>query len=130
VRRLDLGQSPLTSARMDSEVGARHEELDLRETIETDVSADEHTECGALPFDESHERLAALVNDRAFAATTEGQCVIEWLRRHATRGCEFQWLVDAVPLSRTYVVAELARECVAAWSAIAELAEQRARRSR
>jgi ParB-like chromosome segregation protein Spo0J len=130
VRRLDLGQSPLTTARVDSEVGAGPEELDLRETIETDLSADEPAACGALQFDESHERLAALVNDRAFAATTEGQCVVDWLRRHATRGLEFQWLVDAVPLSRTYVVAELAKECVAAWSAIAELAEERARRSR
>lgn len=70
-----------------------------------------------------------VVEDRALRSSEEGRRLTEWLTKHAVTRADWQDFVEAVPVSRAYVIADLARTIAESWGEFAKEMERRARGS-
>jgi hypothetical protein len=75
-------------------------------------------------------RIEDLARDQALTSSPDGRRMLDWLRSRAVSDTEWATFTEAVPLSRVYVVADIARNCSAAWIELAESLEHRARPQR
>lgn len=92
-----------------------------RRLVERSVSARaEHTP-GPSPTD-------VLGADASLVNAPNGQALLAWLQRTEVRDEEWESLLDELPLSRLYVVAEEARRRAQTWSRMASDAETLARK--
>ena len=57
-----------------------------------------------------------------------GSEFLAWIATHDIDGADWQPFVDDLPLSRLYLVAEVARAIAGRWTEFAEALEHRARR--
>lgn len=85
--------------------------------VEDDIVADE-------------DILEPVRNDVALRSSEEGRALLDWLEARVIGASTRRVHVDAVPLSRCYVLADIARRIAANWSAFAEDLERRARGGR
>jgi hypothetical protein len=68
-----------------------------------------------------------VAEDRALRSSEEGRRFTEWLMHHAVTRADWQDFVEAVPVSRAYVIADLARTVADSWAEFAKEMERRAR---
>jgi hypothetical protein len=69
-----------------------------------------------------------LERDTALNSNDDGRSLVAWLAERTLERSEWEGFVDQVPLSRLYVVAEVARTRAGCWIEFAEALESRARR--
>ena len=72
--------------------------------------------------------VGRVTDDTTLRSGDAGQKLVEWLEAKALRREDWEPLVESVPLSRLYVVADAARACAAAWTEFADALEARSRR--
>lgn len=70
-----------------------------------------------------------VAEDRALRSSEEGRRFTEWLVQHSVTRADWQEFVEAVPVSRAYVIADLARTVADSWAEFAKEMERRARGS-
>jgi hypothetical protein len=73
--------------------------------------------------------LSAVVADAAITSSAPGRKLLDLLARHDLDHEEWTDLVESIPLSRVYLVSDLARSCAEAWAGFARALDDRARRS-
>jgi ParB-like chromosome segregation protein Spo0J len=72
----------------------------------------------------------ALEQDSSFVDTPPGARLVAWLHERRVSRKDWIWIVQAVPVSRVYAVADVVRQYAAAWTHIADELERGARRGR
>lgn len=66
-----------------------------------------------------------LASDRAFASTSFGEWFVAWFEAHDLAENDCERVVKGVPLSRIFIVANMARQRAAAWTLLARALECR-----
>lgn len=73
------------------------------------------------------EEIDRLSTDSALSSSEECRALVQWLAQHVVKRADWYMFVDAVPLSRVYDVADLARSLAASWTEFAQRLEARSK---
>lgn len=82
----------------------------------------------AVTASEPVSDVSIVTEDRAITSTEEGRTFAAWLQDRFLDPSDWCGFAESIPISRTYVVARVARQCAAAWTEFAEVLEQRPHR--